>query len=103
MRLRENAILAADMIRIAAGVVDEDEALRLQLAAKARQADGDDDGGWENIGPSVDAPVSAREIFRKVSVRVVGVQPSVRPLMRQADRRGPVWEFEGRVQIKVAC
>jgi hypothetical protein len=48
--------------------------------------------------PSVDAPLHARE-----NVGVVGARgrmlSSVRPVMRQDERRRPVWEFADRVQI----
>src|SRR5215831_5952714 len=52
-----------------------------------------------NVGfPSVDAPFRARENVGVVAARG-RMLSSVRPLMRQDDRRRPVWEFADRVQI----
>src|SRR5215831_13540009 len=48
--------------------------------------------------PSVDAPFQARENVGVVVARG-RMLSSVRPLMRQDDRRRPVWEFADRVHI----
>jgi hypothetical protein len=47
---------------------------------------------------SVDASVSAREIF-KFCIARSRVLTSVRPLLRPIICRGPVWEFADRIQI----